>query len=766
MQQFHQLGGGCAAIICLLCLSAQGQLATLAQQYRAAAPASTYYVDTSGDDANDGQSAGAPWVSMSHALTNLPSGSTLVLGAGDTFSENGLIFTNANNVRFTSSAANPATIIGTTSYAALLIQDVSGITVDHLIFSATTNNTSGPDSTCVTNCGLAFFNTGNGWCSNIVVTNCIVTNATVGIAFYSTTSATTGWTNFTVRYCGVSNAVAVGVLMDTANCFDNYLSTSPQRAHRSGEIADNEIAWIVGSVNGLWGNGIAVYQTADTTVERNYIHDLAQFTDATTGGGAGGVVIGHNTNCIVQYNEAFNVQESVDNVDGVGFDIDFGNVDCALRYNYAHDCEQSGLYFYGGSSLVGSNNTACYNLCVNNATARGAEFRIDGYQQGMKIYNNTLIAKSAGIGINILLATVTGTNVIANNLLRAPTSNGTCIQTDDDYSTVAVNGNCYDLIATSSTKVSQWHGNNYVSLADFRAGTGKETGTGFNVIPYVWDDTLHPTLGYGVSTTTLTNQQLSPVSPLLGQGLDLTAYGITIPATDFVGKSTGASNSIGCYVGPNVAAQTMAFWYPFRESTGTYIRDESGHTLNATAASLAWTTGESGSGYSLTNGSTGTLTSPSITAGTNAITISFWANLSGAQSGEGIVWEHTVNYYNYNCAFLLSYLQASAKMYVALGRASSSYSDANFPAPSTDVWHHYLIVYDNTVNTFKAYVDGSSQTITYTRQNTGANNFVAAAHNWFARSGGTVRLKASIDDVRLYLGDVSGNVATIYGDPR
>ena len=100
--------------------------------------------------------------------------------------------------------------------------------------------------------------------------------------------------------------------------------------------------------------------------------------------------------CIVQYNEAFLTDSP--GVDGGAFDIDYGDRNNTVRYNYAHDTQGYCVAVFG-AGFVTENSTVEGNTCVNNGVSprlarhQGAIFLLTwngGKLKGVTIENNTV----------------------------------------------------------------------------------------------------------------------------------------------------------------------------------------------------------------------------------------------------------------------------------------------------------------------------------------------------------------------------------------
>jgi hypothetical protein len=133
-------------------------------------------------------------------------------------------------------------------------------------------------------------------------------------------------------------------------------------------------------------------------------------------------------NCVVQYNEGYATDSP--GVDGGVFDIDYGNINNVVRYNYGHDSQGYCFSVFGSAGPVGNsiNSAVHHNVCVNNgrsprlAQRQGAVYLSTwekGYLDGVEIYSNTIYWNPpTNVAAVFSDAEFTGTrpNLIHNNL--------------------------------------------------------------------------------------------------------------------------------------------------------------------------------------------------------------------------------------------------------------------------------------------------------------------------------------------------------------
>jgi hypothetical protein len=168
---------------------------------------------------------------------------------------------------------------------------------------------------------------------------------------------------------------------------------------------------------GVYTTVVASYLSTGVTLQGNKVSTID--SDGIIVSGANGALIDHNTvanagqktitgstepsaaglwpvrseNTIVQYNEVYGTltQQSVD---GEGYDVDAGNVNTIVQYNYSHD-NQGGFIVLEDAGT--SNIVVRYNLSVNDSYGgvKGVfTFADSGVVPSTSIYNNTVYIAS------------------------------------------------------------------------------------------------------------------------------------------------------------------------------------------------------------------------------------------------------------------------------------------------------------------------------------------------------------------------------------
>ena len=202
-------------------------------------------------------------------------------------------------------------------------------------------------------------------------------------------------------------------------------------------------------VHDVAGDGILVMESRHVLIERNVAWDTGlQYTESI--GTPDGIWEWMCQQCTVQYNEGFFTDSP--GVDGGVFDIDYGNIDNIVQYNFAHDSQGYCVSVFGADGVNGTsrNSIVRRNLCLNNgrspreAQRQGAIYLSTwdgGRLSGVQIYNNTVVwdppMDTAAI-VNEADIDSGAPHIFSNNLIisRVPTltrTNSTLEFSDNQY---------------------------------------------------------------------------------------------------------------------------------------------------------------------------------------------------------------------------------------------------------------------------------------------------------------------------------------------
>jgi len=151
-------------------------------------------------------------------------------------------------------------------------------------------------------------------------------------------------------------------------------------------------------VHDVAGDGILLACVKNGLIERNVSWNTGmQYTESI--GTPNAIWEWMCEDCVVQYNEGFFSDSP--GVDGGVFDIDYGDINNTVQYNFAHDSQGYCVSVFGAEGAPGYslNSTIRRNLCVNNgrsprlAKRQGAVYLCTwdgGKLGGVQIYSNTI----------------------------------------------------------------------------------------------------------------------------------------------------------------------------------------------------------------------------------------------------------------------------------------------------------------------------------------------------------------------------------------
>lgn len=244
--------------------------------------------------------------------------------------------------------------------------------------------------------------------------------------------------------------------------------------HGSGVVVRNCL------VHDVAGDAILVTLFRNALIERNVAWNVGMQPTQTIGT-PDGIWDWMCERCVVQYNEGFLTDSP--GVDGGVFDIDYGNHDNIVQYNYGHDSQGYCVSVFGAGGPLGNsiNSVVRYNVCVNNARSprlaklQGAIFVHtwnNGYLDGTKIYNNTIYwspPTDAPALVNDAEFTGSGVNLFANNLVWSTTP-----QFIRSSSGLKLEGNLYWYAGAASPEWSYRQGV-FHTWDDYRRGSGQDT---------------------------------------------------------------------------------------------------------------------------------------------------------------------------------------------------------------------------------------------------------------------------------------------------
>ncbi len=676
-----------------------------------AAPCTTYYVSSSGDDSDSGCSPTEAW------RTTTPVNAT-TFGAGDQILfEAGGVWNGQLHPLGSGTAGNPVVI---DSYGA----------------------------------GARPIINGNGAAAAVYLYNQQYWTVT-GLEIKNTSSTVAQRAGFLARNDTTGILHGIHVVDNDINSVDGSWGVNdPQPTHTSAinfEVTDANTTGNWNDVH-IAGNTItdvdagAIYigspvgvqrdiSTTNVVIENNTIRDaggnsivcvfcdapLVQYNVATDSGyrfSGAALWSGWTNDGVWQYNEV--ARNSRAYVDGQAFDIDNYATDTVVQYNYSHD-NPWGFVLVCCNATWGAlgKSEIRYNISQND----GAAYAVFSGQNGLKsggtvdVYNNTIYLPENNNGDITSSTPNTGTSfTYRNNLIYKLGTGG------------------YNNTRTS------WSNNLFFG----HHPTTEPGGT-----PKLTGDPLLVNAGAGTDgRASASVYQLQAGSPALGAGAVIAGNG----GLDFFGNSVSATSApnIGAYNGPGVQAPTRGTgtYLRFNETAGSTALDSSRANntglLQPGATRVAASDGSGAVAFSGSSNSWVDLATPSVDT-SQSYSVSAWvkpATLSGYQS---YVSTDGVNISPF-------YLQLEGGKFAFTQRSTDStsagYAQVKGLNPVAGTWYHLTGIYDAGAQKIRLYVNGELQ---------GSANAVAS---WKANGHTTVgRAKwnganvdfanASVDDVRL-----------------
>lgn len=231
-------------------------------------------------------------------------------------------------------------------------------------------------------------------------------------------------------------------------------------------------------VHDVHGDGIVLFQVEDGLIEKSAAWRTG-LQPRQTIGTPNGIWTWRCRRCTVQWTEGFFIDSP--GVDGGVYDIDWGNDDNVVQYNFGHDAMGYCASVFGASGEVTTNSVVRYNVCVNNGRSpklarRQGDLYIstweDGKLDGVLVHDNTFYWNPP-IDAPVLLmdhADFTGErpNLFQNNLVYSTVPR--MIRSNDG---LAFDHNLYWY---TGSWVPRWSygGREYKGFAAYRHGSGQD----------------------------------------------------------------------------------------------------------------------------------------------------------------------------------------------------------------------------------------------------------------------------------------------------
>jgi hypothetical protein len=487
-------------------------------------PNNTYYISTSGDDANTGLSPEDAWRSISQVNTrSIKPGDAILFEAGQSFegtikltSEDGN--NSASPVKIGSFGNGKATILAGDGLG-IDAYNTSGFLIEDLIIAGSGKNSNQKS-------GIQFYNdlAGDVKLDFVEIKNCEVYGfRDFGIVIGSW-NHNSGYSNVLIENNKVHDILDVGI-----SSYGEFSASKTGYAHSNITVRSCEVFNIPGYSKGSHsGNGILLSDVQQSLIEHSTVYNSGG-GNTNSSGGPVGIWYWDADQVTIQYNEVYNMASSTK--DGGGFDFDGGVTNGLMQYNYSHDNQGGGFMigqFPGARPM--KNIVVRYNISENDAgTNGGSVYLFNGTgvdsMKDIYIYNNTLYlseksGNASSANIKFLNWKTISSNININNNILIAENGADLIAVPAGYD-AKIAGNLY---YTSGNFSIKYKGSSYSSLQSFRA-TGNEIWegmpAGYEGDPLLVDAGHGGTIGFGNKLSGLSAYKLQIGSPAIDLGIAL-----------------------------------------------------------------------------------------------------------------------------------------------------------------------------------------------------------------------------------------------------
>ncbi|MBA2937368.1 RICIN domain-containing protein [Paenibacillus sp. CGMCC 1.16610] len=529
---------------------------SVASAGRAHAANTTYYVDPAGNDANNGTSASTPWKTLTKVnATTFGAGDQILFKAGGSWS----------------GQLHP---LGSGTSGAPIVIDKYGSASNPLI------DGNGGDSTVylynqsyweITNLEVKNYNGVNSKRRGIFVVNdgagtlnhIYIKNNNVHDVWGDNTKDADGSAGIMVVSKGTTPSKFNDVLIDgntvgpdvdrtgivivsTFWCRSDVNCTATPNWYPSTNVVISN-----NYVQGIGGDGIVPQQTDGAIVQYNTVNGFNLRSNSYNAG----IWPWDADNTVIQYNESYNGHSELD---GTGFDADYGCTNTIIQYNYSHDNDGGFLLIMGTGTGKNDQTTARYNISQNDK--RGLLVFSQGNPTNFQAYNNDFYIGS-GMWTDVVTADW-GTNPwwMYNNIIYNLGSGG------------------YNLRGINS---------------DYNLYYGNHPSSEPNESHKLTSDPAFVNVGSGnLGRASLNGYKLLQDSPAIGSGVFVNNNG----GKDFWGNNVASSGSTnrGAYNGAGIASGFTSSYYKIisRNSGKALSIPGSSNTDGVQLQQLAYTGGD------------------------------------------------------------------------------------------------------------------------------------------------------------------------------
>ncbi len=228
------------------------------------------------------------------------------------------------------------------------------------------------------------------------------------------------------------------------------------------------------------------------------------------------------------------------------------------------------------------------------------------------------------------------------------------------------------------------------------------------------------------------------------------------------------------FINPSGLETPDVAWIKFNEGAGTTFASTVGTGANGSLSNAAmWKPGFSGVSFGISGDGSSYRAATSgslIFNGAGVITVSVRLKLTTYADPGKIFFELCNAGGTIDNSVGLAIYNTAGKIGFNASNGGLTYKGGTIPGPSAGEWHTFMLVANRADGTFKAYIDGVSQTIGETFSS------YSAPTTWqdkplflCARGDNTLHSSAHLDDVRIWVGDqslaaVSGHLDTGNGN--
>ncbi len=543
-----------------------------------------YYVDTAGDDTHAGTATGTAWATLARAeAQGLIPGDTLNLKGGQTHTGSltfwGIDASRLDPVYVRSYGTGRATIDCGDTFG-LRFVNCGGVLCTNLAIVGSGVSTLGVTTSENAGIEVLNINTDSTQLDFFRFHDITITGTYAGLdgrGHSLTTSGGSGFTDFRCTQVNTDECAYFGIFVRTIPLLDDAGASLAWHqfnlATTIGSTGGNNHLIIFGrTCSGVYvggcvftnlygdtnrsdmnsGSGCVLRECTDSLIER-----CVAGPNGTRAFEPAGLWLQECTNCYIRWSKAYGMF-SHDGIDGDGFDMDGGCVNCGIEGCVSWNNMGAGVLC--GPYPGGDAPTGCWvrnHISINDAYASNASSSIFPYEGAeIDIYNCLIYADDSATDIDSLIRHGGGRQRHWNNILITDRTDALPFLSGTFDNGSLATGNLYYAFGSGGPKWN-WNGIDYTTLAGFRGGASQEVLNGVDVGQYA--DPLLSNVGGTPDTTTnppalFTDYDQTASSPTINAGLDLFAtYGIDPGAIDFHGYPNRAGADLthtGFDIGP------------------------------------------------------------------------------------------------------------------------------------------------------------------------------------------------------------------------